>query len=388
MGTNKKHKSLSLIVTPLVGGSYWMHVLQVSPKYFPSVGGVEVLVQKISETLVENGINVTAYSVDLSRRLPRQQRINRVLIKRFSPMLGDPLFLPEPRFMAEFIREKVDVIHVHNIHTLPPFLVALTKKKKQKLLLQPHYHRFSQSMLRHSFFKLYKYALRNTVFPRADLVIANSGFEERTLIEDFPKFKNIILLPEGMDTNETRRIVRDPVKPNRILYVGALKRYKNVDKILEGFSCFLRTGNVESKLIIIGDGPEHKSLVDLAHKLGLDRHVEWKHELSREQLLQEYAKASVFILLSQLESFSRVVYDALLIRVPVVVYNFGALEDFVRNKLATGVNSLEPQQIANAILEASSRIPPEYSTGSNTFLEWPEYSKHIINTYHQLLETE
>lgn len=365
-----------------------MHVLQVSPKYFPSVGGVEVLVQKISETLVENGINVTAYSVDLSRRVPRQQRINRVLIKRFSPVLGDPLFLPEPRFLAEFISEKADVIHVHNVHTLPPFLVASAKKKNQKLLLQPHYHRFGQSMLRHSFFKLYKYALRNTVFPRADLIIANSRFEEKTLHEDFPKFRNIIFLPEGMDTSETRRIVHDPVKPNRILYIGALKYYKNVDKILEGFSCFLRTGNAESKLILIGDGPEYKSLVDLAHKLGLDSHVEWKHELSRDQLLQEYAKASVFILLSQLESFSRVVYDALLIKVPVVVYNFGALADFVRNKLATGVDSLEPQQIANATLEASRRIPPACPTDSNTFLEWPEYSKRIINIYHQLLETE
>jgi glycosyltransferase involved in cell wall biosynthesis len=365
-----------------------MHVLQVSPKYFPSVGGVEVVVQKISETLVENGIDVTAYSVDLNRHVSKQQRINRVVVKRFSPLLGDPLFLPEPRFMADFIQEKADVIHVHNVHTLPPFLVSLAKKKKQKLLLQPHYHRFGQSMLRHSFFELYKHALKKTVFPRADIIIANSRFEEKTLHEDFPEFNNIILIPQGMDTNETGNIERNHVKPNRILYVGVLKRYKNVDKILEGFSCFLRARNNESKLVIVGDGPEYKSLVDLAHKLGLDRHMEWKHELPREQLLQEYAKASVFILLSHLESFSRVVYDALLIRVPVVVYNFGALEDLVRNKLATGVNSLEPQQIADALRAASSRIPPEYSTGGKTFLEWPEYSKRIINTYRQLLETE
>jgi len=362
-----------------------MHVLQVTPKYSPSMGGVETVVKKISETLVENGIDVTVYSVDLNRQLRRQERINKVYVKRFHPLIDDPLFLPEPKFVFDLMHEEAEIIHVHNVHTLLPFLAALSKSAKQKLLLQPHYHRFGQSLFRHSLFELYKYGLKSIVFPRADLAIANSSYEERALHEDFPEFKNIKLLPEGMDANEVRDVKRRPEEPIRILYVGVLKRYKNVDKILEGFSFFLKNGSARSKLIIVGDGPEYKFLVAYTRSLRIDAFVEWKHGLSREQLLDEYARASVLILLSHLESFSRVVYDALLIGVPVVVLNFGALKDLVSTRLAIGVDSLNPSEIAHALSDALKRNPPRFSNKDNMFLEWPDYSKRIISIYHELL---
>ena len=362
-----------------------MRVLQITPKYFPSMGGVETVVKKISETLVENGIEVTVYSVDLNRRLSRQERINQVSVKRFQPVIDDPLFLPEPNFMFDLMREKAEIIHVHNFHTLLPFLAALTKKAKQKMLLQPHYHRFGQSPFRHSMFQLYKTALKSIVLPRADLAIANSHYEERALQEDFPQFKSIKLLPEGMDANDERRVKRHP-EPNRILYVGVLKRYKNVDKVLEGFSFFLRRGSAGSKLIIVGDGPENKFLLAYARGLGLGTFVEWKHDLSREQLLDEYARASAFIMLSQLESFSRVVYDALLMGVPAVVLNFGALKDLVSKGLVIGVNSLSPKEIAQGLSKALSRNPPRFSNDDLVFLDWPEYSKRILSIYYGMLE--
>lgn len=143
-----------------------MYVLQVTPRYFPNIGGVEIIVQKISETLAANGARVTVYSADLNNSMPKQQEINGVLVRRFIPLLGDPFYVAEPNFVAALRREKADVVHVHNIHTFPPFLVALFKHRKQKLLLQPHYHRFGQSPLRNSLLKLYKYTVKNVMGSR------------------------------------------------------------------------------------------------------------------------------------------------------------------------------------------------------------------------------
>jgi glycosyltransferase involved in cell wall biosynthesis len=363
-----------------------MHVLQVTPRYFPNIGGVEVVVQKISEMLVKNNIDVTVYSVDLDHNFNSEQNINGVIVKRFSPLLGDPFFLPEPRFIRSLRREGADIIHVHNIHTLPTFLAALARKKEQKLLLQPHYHRFGQSMLRHSLFGLYKCVLRSLVIPSADLAIANSAYEERALHEDFPGLKNVALIPEGMDTKEVKHVKHGPVMPNRILYVGSLRRYKNVDKILEGFALFSRQRNDGSRLIIVGEGPEYEFLVKHAHSLRLDPFIEWKHGLSREQLLDEYSKASVFILLSRLESFSRAVCDALLIGVPVVVLNFGPLEDLVNKGLVEGVNSLDPKEIADAMINATGKTYAKVSDSMNAFLSWKKYSSRIIDVYGKLLK--
>jgi glycosyltransferase involved in cell wall biosynthesis len=363
-----------------------MHVLQVTPRYFPNVGGVEIVVQKISEMLVTQGIKSTVYSVDLSRTLPRVQHTNGVMIKRFNSILGDPFYVPEPKFVTSLSQEKADIIHVHNVHTSLPFIVALCKHRRQKLLLHSHYHRFGQSPFRHSLLRLYRYCLDNMISSRIDAIIVNSAYENQILCEDFPKFRKIITIPEGIDVDEVERVKRSPVEPARILYVGALKRYKNVDKILEGFAHLIKNRSAQYRLVIVGGGVEYASLVNLSHKLGISSFVEWKYGLSRHQLLGEYAKASVFVLLSPLESFSRVVYEALLIGVPVAVLNFGALSNLVEADLAEGVNSLDPSEVADVMISAAKKTYARVSDGMGAFLSWKEYSSRIMDVYGKLLE--
>ncbi len=363
-----------------------MNVLQVTPQYLPNIGGVEIIVQKISETLAADGVRVTVYSADLINSMVRQQEINGVLVRRFISLLADPFYITEPKLVAALRREKAEIVHVHSIHTFLPFLVALFKRRKQSLLLQPHYHRFGQSPLRNSVFKLYKYALNNVVFSRAALIIANSTYEKKILCQDFPRCRNVLLVPEGIDVDEIRDVKHDPVEPKRILYVGALRRYKNVDKVIKGFACLIGKGYTHFRLVIVGEGSEYKSLTNLAYDSGVDSSIEWKHGLSRQQLLNEFAKASVFIMLSPLESFSRVVYEALLMRIPAVVLNFGATAHLVKAGLAEGVNSLNPEEIAGALLKATRKTYPKVTEGTNTFLNWKEYSSKIIGIYNRLLE--
>ena len=363
-----------------------MHILQVTPRYFPNVGGVEVVAQRIGEMLAAREVKATVYSVDLDSTLPRLQDINGVTVKRFNPVLNDPFYFPEPEFVTYLRREKADIIHVHNVHTLLPFIVALCKHKSQKVLLQPHYHRFGQSSFRHSLLMLYRYGLGKLVSSRIEAVITNSAYENQILSEDFSKFRNVIMIPEGVDVDEVERVKRDPIEPKRILYVGALKRYKNVDKILEGFAYLIKDKKARYQLVIVGNGTEYTSLVSLAHKLGIASFVEWKSGLSREELLCEYARASVFILLSPFESFSRVVYEALLIRVPVVVLDFGALANLVKAGLAEGVSSLNSSEIAGAIINATKKTYARVSDSVDDFLDWKEYSDRIMSVYGKLLK--
>jgi glycosyltransferase involved in cell wall biosynthesis len=359
-----------------------MRVVQITPRYLPNIGGVEIVVQKISEELAAEGAEVTVYSVDQNSGLPRQQKVNGVLVKRFTPLFGDPLYLPDPRFLTSLRGEKADIVHIHNLHTLPPFLAALSKSKNQKFLLQPHYHRFGQSSIRNSLLKLYRRGLNCGILSRIDFVVANSSYEKRIFTDDFSACKNVVVIPLGINASEVRHVKHAPVEPKRVLYVGALKPYKNVDIVLRGFARLTREGGEEYRLVIVGDGSEREHLVRLAYSLDIAPLVEWKRGLSREQLLNEYAKASVFILLSSLESFSLVVYDALVIGVPVVVLNYGVLGDLVENGLVEGVDSLGASEVAQALARASRRTYAKM----NQFLDWKDYSRIIIGIYHRLLE--
>jgi glycosyltransferase involved in cell wall biosynthesis len=211
-------------------------------------------------------------------------------------------------------------------------------------------------------------------------------YEKQIFQEDFPTFKNVLMIPEGIDIEEVKSVRHKPETPKRILYVGGLRRYKNVDKILEGFAHLVKNGNTDYRLIIVGGGSEQGFLTNLADKLDVLSFVEWKSDLTRRELLSEYQKASVFILLSPMESFSRAVYEALLVGVPVVVLNFGALANFVKAGLAEGVNSLNPKEVAEALLRAKGKTNEKIASVFDSFLDWKEYSNKVISTYYKLSE--
>jgi len=363
-----------------------MRILQVTPRYFPNLGGVEIVVKRISESLVGRGLPVTVYSMDLNSEIMKEQNINGVLVKRFKPIVGDPLYFPPPSFIKAMRREEADIVHVHNTHTLIPTFVALLKKRRQKLLLQPHYHKFGQTYIRNLLFWLYKKSLDKLVFPRAEFVIANSPYERRIIHEDFPSCKDVCLIPEGISLVELKSVKWSPEKPTRVLSVGpSLRRYKNVEKLLEAFAYLVKTREETFKLVIVGDGPEREHLINLSREIGIEDHVEWKRNLSRQQLLVEYARAGVFVSLSKLESFSRVIHEAILVGVPTVVRNFGATENMVKEGLAEGVNSLNPSTIADTIFKATKKPPLKGDQIPKSFLSWEEYLDKVMEIYQKAL---
>jgi len=110
----------------------------------------------------------------------------------------------------------------------------------------------------------------------------------------------------------------------------------------------------------------------------------WKQDLPRKQLLLEYSQARIFVLLSKLESFSRVVHEALVIGVPTVFYNAGAT--YIQEGLAEAVNSLEPVEIANSIFKV---LHKEEKKGVKPLLQgWRKYLESLVSAYLPLIRSE
>jgi glycosyltransferase involved in cell wall biosynthesis len=349
---------------------------------------VEIVVKEISESLLRRGLHVSVYSLDLSKNMMSAQKIDGVMVKRFKPLVGDPLYLPPPNFVKAIRGADADIIHVHSAHTLLPVFVALSKRRDQNLLLQPHYHRYGQTRIRDLLFDSYKYSLDLLVFPRTKAVIVNSPYEKRIVHEDFPPCKHVVLIRESISTEELKSIKWKPEKPARILCVGTLRKYKNVRSLLGACAHLVKIRRESVRLVIIGDGPEREHLTRFARKIGIEEYIEWKRNLPRQQLLEEYAKASVFVSLSPLESFSRVVHEAISIGVPTLVLDFGATGEMVRKGLVEGVSSLSPDVIAEGILKTSKR--PSLNAGQieDTYPSWDEYADVLLRTYQNALHHE
>ncbi|PIU59741.1 hypothetical protein COS86_02640 [Candidatus Bathyarchaeota archaeon CG07_land_8_20_14_0_80_47_9] len=78
----------------------------------------------------------------------------------------------------------------------------------------------------------------------------------------------------------------------------------------------------------------------------------------------------------------------MLIGVPAVVLNFGALANLIREGLAEGVNYLDAREIADALLRSTKKTYVRISDEMNIFLDWQDYSRRIIGIYNRLLEQE
>jgi glycosyltransferase involved in cell wall biosynthesis len=334
-----------------------MRIAHVHQEYLPQKGGVAVFMSELCERLSRKGFEIVVYTLDRELGGPRRERIRGVLVKRYRSIIGDPMYVPSFSFLRDLKKEHIDLVHVHNIHTFPAVVTAFLKNSDQKLVVQPHYHRFGQTKLRNALFSLYKRAITGIVFRRANVIVVNSPFEERLVRNDFGFTENVLLVPQGLPIEELKTHQWNPESSGRILHVGVLRGYKNVDKLLRAFKILLDDNLGELRLVIIGDGPEKERLKSLTNKLELGSVVEWKQNLSNSQLFYEYSRARVFVSLSRLESFSRVVQEALIIGVPTVTLMAGIASDFVSQGVTIGTKTLNPTEIAAAIRKAMTQKP-------------------------------
>ncbi len=159
---------------------------------------LKLLVKELCESLSLRGFQVIVYSLDLTPKTVKTETINGVLVKRYRRIVGDPLFLPPLSFLKDLRKERTAIIHVHNLQNVFPLFVSLFKKADQILILQPHYHRFGQTLLRNLLFKLYKKVIPKLLLDQSEVIIANSNYEREIILEDFPRSKNIAIVQEGL----------------------------------------------------------------------------------------------------------------------------------------------------------------------------------------------
>jgi len=131
-----------------------MRILQVCPKYYPAIGGVEEHVKNISERLAKEH-EVTAFACDPSGKLPRQEKINGVLVKRFNSFSPGDAYHISFEMARELRKCEFDIVHGHNYHALPLYFVR--NARARRFILTAHYHRIGHTLVRNFFTNLSKY---------------------------------------------------------------------------------------------------------------------------------------------------------------------------------------------------------------------------------------
>jgi glycosyltransferase involved in cell wall biosynthesis len=138
----------------------------------------------------------------------------------------------------------------------------------------------------------------------------------------------IEVIPCGYDPSVVAAIGPQPAPARpRLVVVGRLVPYKRVDLVIQALAR-LTARHPELELLVIGRGPEHDRLVELAHALGVADRVRFAGHLpSHSDVLREVAASTAFVSASEIEGFGIAVVEASALGCPIVVSDIPVFDE-------------------------------------------------------------
>jgi glycosyltransferase involved in cell wall biosynthesis len=230
---------------------------------------------------------------------------------------------------------------------------------------------------------------------RADKVLSTSHM----MAAETRKYtsKTISVTPFGIDlTLFSPKPVKSLFDDSQIV-IGTIKALENVygiDTLIRAFELLKKKyPALPLKLMLVGSGSQEQYLKDLADTLNLAQDTIFTGQISYDRVVDYHNMLSIFVSLSNRESFGVAVVEASACEKPVVVSNVGGLPEVVENGV-TGfvVRANNPEQAAAAIEKLI--LDPELclkmgQTGRNRvskLYNWPDNVNQMTNIYAVLLK--
>jgi glycosyltransferase involved in cell wall biosynthesis len=288
-------------------------VAMVASYYPPHLGGLEVVAKQLTEALARRGHDLQVLSTDCGAPGLRGTRDEAgVAVTRCGAV--DVAHTPlSPGLALRLARLPGDrLVHAHIGQAFLPEVVWATARLRHRPYVV-HYHLDIEASGRFGFLLP---AYKRTVFTaamrgaaavivlsqqQADFVSEVHGLGERRADE-----------PAGTTGAATR-----------LVFVGRLAVQKNVPRLLGALSRV----SAPVELTIVGDGELREELTALAHRLGVP--ARFVGRLSGQPLLDELAKAEVFVSSSDKEGMPLSMMEAMAAGLPVVSTDVGGSRELV-----------------------------------------------------------
>ncbi|MBI3931803.1 MAG: glycosyltransferase [Acidobacteria bacterium] len=173
--------------------------------------------------------------------------------------------------------------------------------------------------------------------PRTELALGDSEFNRREL--EAAGYRRTGVLPIVLDLTAYERppspVVRRLYGDGRtnILFVGRIIPNKRIDDLVRMFAFYQRYVDHHSRLLLVGDYRGHerylRRLREMVDEFRLDEVVFTGH-VDDDELLACYSVADAFLCLSEHEGYCVPLLEAMVMGVPVVAFDAGAVRETLR----------------------------------------------------------
>lgn len=284
----------------------------------PQAGGAEERLFQISRRLVKMGHEVTVIS-EAAEGLPREEVAEGVRFKRMGRRAT--IHLLAPLYVRRHGRE-YDVIIDDVAHAVPWLSPLFTDTP---VVAQVHHvHQDVVDIeLPKPLAHLVKWAERWVRIYERLVAVSPSTKEELVQMGVAPE--KIAVVPNGVDLEKYRPGPKSPIPT--VLWVGRIKRYKNLEHLLLAFREVKREVR-DARLVIIGTGDHEPEVKRFAKSLGTDG-IEFLGRVTEEEKIKWMQSAWLIVSTSTKEGWGLTITEAAACATPAVAYNVPGLRDSV-----------------------------------------------------------
>ena len=238
---------------------------------------------------------------------------------------------------------KPDVFHVHEYQMVS---IAKFLMPEIPIILTEHSSTLSDLGIKKN--------LARKAFELSDFTIAVSQYQKEK-ISSLSRKANVVVVNNFVDDAflSTQRVVKDR-NITKLISVGGLIEKKGFSILIEMLSALEK----KFELTIVGDGSQMNELRALNDKLEVSDRVFFKGTLSKREVSKELAKSDIFVSASKIETFGIAILEALAVGIPVVTYNNGGINDFMKNFCGIVISEYTP----NAFEDAIRKIDANYDS--------------------------
>lgn len=237
-------------------------------------------------------------------------------------------------------------------------------------------------------------AMQKNVVQQLNHVITVSHQSQQDIVAAFDRpAENIQVIPNGVDANIFKPLDNIARTPFRLITTASS------DQPLKGLSVLLRSlaqsrsEFPELQLIVIGKLKENGETQKELQALNLQDVVQFKSGISNQQLVEEYAQASIAIVPSLYEGFGLPAAEAMACAVPLICSDGGALPEVVGDaaRLVRAGNVDDLQSALRELLndeKAREQLGAQGRAHILQQLSWDCVGRKMERYYYQVLQQQ
>jgi len=363
-------------------------ILQITPVYFPSIGGIEDVVRSLAAGVTALGWECDVADIRTSYSSLHHDKIDSSNIYRV-PLYGHRLIGVAPSLRR--LVAKYDFIHVHDPQLAALSINAYVASGRKPMVLSTHGGYFHTS--KHSLLKMAHSRMTAPWIAKAyDRILASSE-------SDAERFAGISGRVECVanGVNIERFASVEPGAGQNYLswiYWGRFATNKRLDLVIR-YAGYARSRGYPVRLRICGSDFDgiRGSLIELIEKCGLSDHVEIVTTPTDQQLRALIRESTVFVTASEFEGFGLSVIEAMAAGLPVICRDIEPLSGFLKSELqGVRLSFDESADDLARLLQFISGAPDTYQRGAalnrsaaNAY-SWKTAIDGFVDVYKRLLQ--